>query len=278
VRVESSESIASARLRVTRLDAPAKAKERLLAAADCSRLIDTLAVAITLAIGASEAEGGDAEAAVDATPVAVAHEPAPHERALKVPAGVENDARGELPDSTRDALHPGIFLALVGDTGSLPEPAVGVSLGGGLGWRGVSLRASATLFFEQQVRVPSAVGGDVGAEVGLFFGSLLACADALGGSGTAWSVPLCAGADVGQLSGVGVGAVRSRQGRILWAAPRVDAGLAWDVPQTQLRIGPLVEAAVPLNRDEFVLDEIGTVHRPGRVVGRVALNIELRLE
>jgi hypothetical protein len=278
VRVESSESIASARLRVTRLDAPAKAKERLLAAADCSRLIDTLAVAITLAIGASEAEGGDAEAAADATPIAVAHEPARRERAEQVPPGVEDDGRGELPDNTRDALNPGVFLALVGDTGSLPEPAVGVSLGGRLGWRGVSLRASATMFLEQQVRVPSAVGGDAGAEVGLFYGSLLACADALGGSGAAWSVPLCAGADVGQLSGVGVGAVRPRQGRMLWAAPRVDVGLAWDVPHTQLRVGPLLEAAMPLNRDEFVLDDIGTVHRPGRLVGRAALNIELRLE
>jgi hypothetical protein len=65
---------------------------------------------------------------------------------------------------------------------------------------------------------------------------------------------------------------------MLWVAPRVDAGLAWDVPHTQLRVGPLVEAAVPLNRDEFVLDELGTVHRPGRLVGRAALNIELRLE
>jgi hypothetical protein len=280
VRVESSESIASARLRVTRLDAPAKAKERLLAAADCSRLIDTLAVAITLAIGASQADEGDVGVPADPAPVSIDREPSHGPRPPpEVPVNIVEHGPSDGPsDSRRDALHPGLFLALVGDTGSLPQPALGVSMGGGLGWRGVALQLSATLLFDQQVRVPAAVGGDAGAEVALFFGTLLVCGDALGGAGAGWSVPFCAGGDVGQLTGVGAGAVRARNGRMLWAAPRVDAGVAWEVPDTQLRVGPRLGAAVPVNRDEFVLDQIGTVHRPGRIVGRAILNVELRLE
>jgi hypothetical protein len=266
VRVESAESTTSARLRVSSEVPGEVSKERLLVASDCSKLVDTLAVAISLAIGASEAKQAPPapEARLAATPPrSPAPPPAPIDAG--VPEPPESDAPGNTPELAA-------LVAAVADQGSLPAPALGASLGLALAWERATLRALGTLFVDQSVEVTA----DRGAELDLIFGTLQACTNVLSASST-FSLPLCLGMDIGALSGVGVGIPRPRRASMVWLAPRIDAGVFWDIPDTRLGVGALFTVAAPLNRDEFVLDRIGTVHRPSRVVGRASFGIELQL-
>jgi hypothetical protein len=262
VRVESAESTASARLRMSNEVTGEVSRERLLVASDCSKLVDTLAVAISLAIGASEERKAPA-----APEVRLAAAP------RKSPPPIDAGAP-EPPESDTQRRGPalGALLAAVADRGSLPAPALGVSVGLGLAWDRTTLRALATLFIAQNVEVVGARG----AELDLIFGTVQACTNVLSEAAT-FSIPLCVGTDLGALSGVGVGIPRPRRASMPWVAPRIDAGVFWDIPDTRLRLGTLLTVAAPLNRDEFVLDGIGTVHRPSRVVGRGSLGLELHL-
>jgi hypothetical protein len=264
VRVESAESTTSARLRVSSEALGEVSKERLLVAADCSKLVDTLAVAISLAIGASESP--DAPATPRARAAA-----APLSSRATAPVPLDT-ATPALPDDDPQGTELAALLSAVVDQGSLPEPAIGVSIGLELAWDRLALRALGSLFLQQDV----ALEGELGAELDLMFGTLQACTNVLS-EASAFSLPLCLGADLGALSGVGLGIPEPRRASMPWAAPRIDAGTFWDVPHTRLRVGALLTLAAPLNRDEFVLDEIGTVHRPSRMVGRASLGLDLHL-
>jgi hypothetical protein len=259
VRVESSESIASARLRVSSESGGEVSKERLLVAADCSKLVDTLAVAITLAIGASEAQPPEPASA----PAQPAPAPAP------IDAGASDSSAGDVGQHGPELS---ALIALLEDQGSLPAPALGASFGLELAWERLALRVFGSVFFEQAVEVSP----ELGAELNLAYGTLQACTNVLSRA-SSFSVPWCVGGDLGALSGVGVGMREPQRASMLWASPRVDAGAYWAVPETRLRVGALFTLAVPLNRDEFVLEAIGRVHQPSRVVGRAALGIELEL-
>jgi hypothetical protein len=284
VQVERSESMASARLEVSSLDASgrARAKQRLLVADDCSTLVDTLAVAIGLAIGASEMQRpaalaeGAAQAAspspsLDSVPRAPTSPPRGDERADDPPA----DRAGGAPDDGA-GLRPSVFLDLVGDGGALPNLAVGAALGVALHAGRMAVRASGTLLLDQRVRLASSESRTV-AEVGLGFGTLQACMDSLGAP-LRWALPVCVGVDVGQLWGRGVDVARARRAESWWLAPRLDAGLFWAIPGTTLRAGGWLTASAPLQRDEFVVDDVGIVHRPGPLVGRLGLGVEASLE
>jgi hypothetical protein len=285
VRVERSESMASARLEVSSLDEPARerVKQRLLVADDCSTLVDTLAVAIGLAIGASEVQRPAAIAGVDASGAslpAAALDSSPPRAPSRPP---EADERADesahdpaVPGEGGAGLRPSVFLDVVGDGGALPNPAVGAALGLALQAGRVAARASGTLLLDQRVRrVSSELSA--GADVGLGFGTLQACTDGLGAP-MRWALPICVGLDLGQLWGRGVDVARARRAASWWVAPRLDAGLFWAIPGTTLRVGGWLTASAPLKRDEFVVDDVGVVHRPGPLVGRVAIGIDVSLE
>jgi hypothetical protein len=264
-RVEISNSVASARLRVTPPGEAAATKERVFVAPDCSKLVDTLAVAVTLAIAsfttaASVLDAGATESSNGILPLPA--EPAPREPT-------------ELDTGDGDgAVDLSALFSLVGDSGSLPSPAVGASLGVELGSEPYAVRALGTLLFEQRVRLASP-DGDAAADLGLIFGTLQACVNALSAT-SSLAIPVCAGVDAGVLSGSGVSIARPRRASALWLAPRADIGLLWDIPFTRLRVGLLLTAAAPLERDEFVVRGIGAVHRVSAVVGRASLGIALR--
>lgn len=271
VRVDTSDAGASARLSVSSIDEDGgPPKQRRLVAPDCAKLVETLALAISLALAAAEPE-----TAAPPSPTS----PKPHEeRAPPRPREVQkpgdaspSEVRGSLR-RTGAGLHTSVIAAFLGDTGSLPAPAFGASLGVELGDGKLALRVLGALLFEQRVPVTRSAGADVG----LAFGTALGCANVLG-TGGPLTLPLCIGVDVGQLSGTGFGVATVREGTALWLSPRVEGGLYWAVPATELRLGAQLSAAAPLNRDEFVLDRIGAVHRPAPVVGRAGLGLHLTL-
>ena len=273
VRAELSSSLASARLRVitpeaaSAGDAAAVAKERVFAAPDCSKLVDTLAVAVTLAIASSAPEGSELEpASAGASSVAL---PPPTTTPAASPDSLDG---GEAHDD--ESVRPSVLFALVVDSGSLPSPAAGASLGVELGLPPIAVRAFGTLLFEQRVRL-SAPDGAAAADLRSMFGTLQACANALTVT-SSLSIPICAGADAGVVSGSGVSIARPARASAPWLAPRADAGLFWDVPFTRLRLDVLLTATAPLIRDEFVVHGIGAVHRASRVVGRACVGLALR--
>jgi hypothetical protein len=144
-----------------------------------------------------------------------------------------------------------------------------------LGWARLQLFALATFYFDQRTQLTTSTGSAAGGDLNLALGTLLACSKLLRTPGASVAPMLCGGLDIGRLAGVGRGVLDARHGALLWIGPRLDAGVFWRLPETQLRLGGLLGAALPLNRDSFILDDIGTVHRPSGLVGRASLGVEL---
>jgi hypothetical protein len=172
---------------------------------------------------------------------------------------------------------PSALAFFVAEIGSLPSPALGAAVGLELAWSRVQLRALGTLFFEQQAHVEAA-RSEPGGELNFAYATLLACARPVGEPAAPFATSLCAGLDAGRMSGVGTGVARAWERSVLWLAPRLDAGFSWRIPETQLRLSAFLGGAVPLNRDKFVLNALGTVHRPGVVAGHGGLGLNLLFE
>jgi hypothetical protein len=271
VQVETSPGRASARMSV-RAPAAATVSERTLNAADCPRLLEMLAVAISLAIDGSEhaasAPRGDGAAPPQVLPIQGAASSVTTPAATEAPTGTASEVRG--------GPRPRASAFIAGDVGSLPAPALGVGLGLELGWPRLRVALMATRVFARRADWSSS--SDAGAEVSLTAGTARACVPALPDRSSSLSIPLCIGAELGRLEGVGRGISPARSRAMFWLAPRAEAGLSWAVPGTWLGLETTLAALLPLNRDEFVLDGRGTIHRPSSVVGRLSASLNLRFE
>jgi hypothetical protein len=255
-------------LQVTKEPQGGDPSERALVAANCSKLVELLAVAISLAVGEATADPApsEREPIAPALPVAAA---APTRTGLELPEPARVVTEGER------GPEPAAVALMVADLGSLPSLALGAALGVQLAWSRLQLMALGTFYTDQRAQIEGTGGSAVGGELSLAFGSLLACAALLSTPGSGVVPLLCGGLDAGRLAGVGRGVQEVRHGALLWVGPRLDAGLGWRLPHTPLRLEGLLGAAFPLNREPFFLDDIGTVHRPSRVAGRASLGLNL---
>lgn len=273
VHVERTSPESRARLLV-RTSADAAVSERVLVAPSCSKLVDTLTVAMALALEAATSAQEPASPAAEVAPA----EPS---RVLQPPAlGGERaaDASG-VTATPEDALTPltwGATLWLTGDGGSLPAPGLGTALSIEAAWPGLELRALATLWFEQHA--PLAGQPELGGDLALATGALLACTSAVRVGANSLALALCAGGELGRLAGSGTGVLNPRSGQSLWAAARTEADLVWRVPATRLALGAQLGLALPFVRDDFVLDGIGAVHRPASLAGRAGIGIGVAFE
>jgi hypothetical protein len=246
-------------------------KERLLVAPDCAALVDTLAVAIALAV--------EAAAPVPLRPgTPAASAPVPRTVASTPPPAVNDRAPSPPPRREPAPLQPSVSALLMADSGSLPSPALGAALGVRLGSTGWHLELLGTLWFEQHSELHPSSSPGAGADVDLATGALLGCVDPLAAGTRALAVAACAGWEMGRLSGTGSGVNRPREARALWLAPSLQLALAYRLPDTRVSLSALAGGAMPLDRDEFVLDGLGTVHQPASLVARAALGISIALE
>jgi hypothetical protein len=244
----------------------AEGKARTLIAPDCGKLADAVAVAIALSLGMSEPAASE-----------VVAPPEPAAPSAPVPDVVAPPAPPAPSESS--AARPSVSAWLLADAGTLPELGAGAALGFELGWSRLQLRLLAFLLFEQHVeRAGQGLGPDAGADLSLYAGSISACAAALGSFRAGSALFLCAGPELGYLSGSGTGVSEERTGGGLWLAPRLDLGGFWRVPGSSVALALNASAAVPLLRDNFVLEGGVPVHRASSVVGRLALGIELDLD
>jgi hypothetical protein len=235
---------------------------RQLDAASCEELNDALALAIAIALGSSASAA--APAAEDPTTPAPDSPPAqPHPPS---DANITLRARNASPAP----LHAALGAALIADTGSLPSAGFGAELGARLAGSLFELQARGLFLPARQAKIEPSDPASPGAELSLLAGALLGCVPLSHG---VVQVAACAGAEVGQLAGRGTHVATPHERHALWSAARLDLTARKPLPGVPLALELGFTAAAPLLRDDFILKDIGTVHRPANVVGRAGLGL-----
>ena len=230
--------------------------------------MDALSVAVVLAIGALENES-------EQTPEHAAGpsvEPATAPTAPAAAAPAASDAAPEAPAGEALPLHPGVLALVFGDVGSLPSPAIGVGIGVGLALGSWRVRAAVQVLLEQHVAVPGPGTPAPGADLSLIFGALSGCHGVAARSDSSAELAVCAGVELGQLSGQGEGLRNAEPQQTLWVA--LSGGLEgrWQWTQNLYAYAEL-GVGVPLNHDQFVAGGSQLVHRPSNLVGRGSLGL-----
>ena len=271
VHVARTTPSAHALLRIEDGAAEPALSERSLVAPDCEKLVDTLAVAITLALEAAAPSGGSTPSpASAATPVDRAAAPPQVSHAADVVVAEPQSTAAASPTAR-------VVARVLGDVGSLPSPALGLGLGAQLAWSRLQLELLGTMWAEQHAQLNVSGLPEAGADVALVSGTLSACSTPLGADRAPLVFALCLGWEMGRLSGEGTGISAPRQAHGLWLAAEASAGLTWRPAQT-LGLGARLGAATPLGRGEFYLDRLGTVHQPASVVARAGLSVDVAFE
>jgi hypothetical protein len=253
-------------------------RRRVLAASDCARLADLVAVTAAIALGADDgADDTETAPGLARAELGSSDEPSLALRAETSAPGMADRAEaGEPTSEPATAWSPAFSLWFLADTGSLERPGAGLALGAGLEHGPLQLRALATLLLEQHAALDAGPEG-TGADLALAAAALSLCSASFS-LGSRWGAQGCAGWELGRLSGEGTGVSSPHAGAAFWSAPRFDATLGWALGSTGLELGAMLTLAVPLVRDDFVLGGLGSVHRPAPVVGRAALGINWSLE
>jgi hypothetical protein len=166
------------------------------------------------------------------------------------------------------SLRWSVALAGLGDIGAFPELGVGVVAAGAVSYGPLRITALGGVLVSSHEQAAGR-----GADFALLSGGLLACAQRTLGPGLAW---LCGGAELGRLSGAGVGVRNSRSGESLWWGPRADVGAAFPLGASLALLGQ-AGVIVPQIRPAFVLDD-AFVYRPDAIAWRLALGLELAWE
>lgn len=266
VRIEATRAGYHAHVEARDGTGQALAGARALEARSCEELTEALALAVALAIGQHSTPRESVPSA--ASPVS-STEPAVAADTPDAPpsAAIASDSRVTGPALAGSAW-------AIGDTGTLPGLGLGAGLGVELRWPSFALRALGTLLPEREGTLQAPLPSNRGVSIGLLAAGVLACVP-IAVSPVVLKLAVCTGAELGELSGSGIGVSTPHHQRTLWSAVRFDADLRWALPDMPLGLDLLVTAAAPLSRDEFVLRNIGSVHRPASVVGRVGLGLSL---
>lgn len=268
VHIARSAGMYAARMEVESVGSGRPSRFRSFIAPTCEKLTETLALAVVLAIGA-----GPSDMSADAPEAP----PAPEASAAPSAAspGIDTPAPDPAP-VVEPEPGPAVIAsaALIGDAGSLPGAGLGASLGAALGWDRVELRLLGTFLPAREASI-DASSGSGGVAIGLLAGSLLACLPRLLAP-SRLELGLCAGAELGWLSGSGTGLDVSRSDGGLWSAPRLDAVARWALGHG-FALDVQLSGLVPLQRHEFAVSGAGPVFQPSAVVGRAGVGLSLEL-
>lgn len=181
----------------------------------------------------------------------------------------------DLPLETAPApapRRPTGFVRLAGGLEALGPPHVGplVALAGGL--LGSRWRLEATALYRAPTTRHLVAVPDVGARVRLWTLGARGCGVP---RARRLELPLCAGLEVGQLLGEGVGFPGARRDSILWLAAVFGAALAW-TPRPRLSLWLGGELALPLLRGTFSAAGLGPLFEIAPVSLRLTAGLELR--
>jgi hypothetical protein len=269
----------AARLEVQAIASPEPSRLRSFSAPSCEMLTETLALAVSLAIASGAPEPEPAAPGVGA-----ALDAAPAARAVREPAADTGDAAehgdGSKPVSAGGARdwRFGGSAGVVADAGTLPGIGMGAALGVSLGLDAFDVRLLGTYLPPRDAQLtsaPTSGAASPGAEIELLAGSLLSCVPRLVRASNL-ALGLCAGGELGRLSGRGTGVTVARAGTSLWASVRADAEARWTLAHG-LSLDFRLSALVPWERDEFSIDGAGRVFRTSAVVGRATVGLSYEL-
>lgn len=217
------------------------------------------------AVSATTAAGVVEERAAPATTTG-AVPPAPAAR----PDGPDEGAMAAATGSRRGrGLRGAVRLRGGPDGGALP--GVGADFGLVVGLLGKRWRVDLTSLGRLPVRQPAAVEG-VGARLAMWAVGARGCGVPRVGR---LAVPLCAGAEVGQVLGRGYGAGAEGRAALPWAAATVSLGLLWE-PRPWLALSLEAELALALVRHDWVIRGLPPVHRLGPAQIRGLVGLEFR--
>ncbi|MCA9691305.1 MAG: hypothetical protein KC636_17000 [Myxococcales bacterium] len=219
-------------------------------------------------------DGGARE--VDAAPAGIAapaHEPTGGEREVDgAPAGIAAPARDERAMSRRRAPISGALgggLSL--DVGALPGPTPGLSLRAALLTRRARVELGYARWLGRTALAPTLT--PIGGRLHIDAGQLQAC--------PRLPLPpvvalLCAGVELGAMTGAGFGGAPARSDAVLWLALLADARLSW-APRERFALIAEVGLAAPLVPARFRLGGLaGDLHRAAPVAFRGGLAVEVR--
>lgn len=250
---------------------------RAFSAQTCTELVETLALGVAIALGRSpdEAPAGHELGAVVSEPVRAPSANASVVGRQGAPSAAQRD-ESSAPQRARSTHGDGPDLAasafVVGDSGTLPNPALGVALGAEIRWTALQLRGGGLLLPARHGTVDALVNGDAGANIELLAGWASACLP-LSLETDALELAVCAGWEMGRLRAAGTGVVRSYRKSRFWGAPRLDLAASWTLSESPLSLELLATVLTPLHRDEFILKDIGSVHRTENVIGRTQVGL-----
>jgi hypothetical protein len=88
-------------------------------------------------------------------------------------------------------------------------------------------------------------------------------------------LPLCVGAEAGQVLGFGFGFEGARSARLPWAALTAGPGLAWAV-RPAIAVFLTAEVGASLLGGRLIIENLQTVHQVGVPFGRALIGIEGR--
>jgi hypothetical protein len=172
-------------------------------------------------------------------------------------------ASGERPLRQGSAAWPGAELLL--DVSSLPAPAPGPSLLGGLRWQSLRLGAFLAWLPESE----KSVGPGQSVAFSVLLGGVRGCYTL--GQGLV-ETALCAGLELGRLSARGPGLLRARRADDPWLAPQL--GLELGLPVSQLvMLHARGDAIAPLLRQGYAVNDSEDVHHIGSVGVRLGLGL-----
>jgi len=214
-----------------------------------------------------------------ATPSATAAATPPSASSSPVP--VPDRAR-EAPPARPTVLRPtlvALFAGVGGDVGTLPRATLAIDAGIAVTLGAFRLEGYGTYLTAQATY--AAILPSLGTNVHLLAGGLRGCFIPLRGWIEAGG---CAGLELGDLHGKGFGTLTSPYYQFtpsdrggLWIAPTLTGRVSWRVAQSFALVLD-VGLVVPLERDTFVIDNVGgaALHEAGPVEGRAAIGPEVR--
>lgn len=215
---------------------------RVLSGSSCEEVVEGASVVLALAI----------------TPGAAAEEP------LGGPASPAASTRPPKPDT-----HALLGAGARGDAGTLPHTALG--FGGQLGVEHGRFSAYVAGTYWLGERTSLAAQPTLGGDFSWWTAAVTGCAAPATG---VLRLDLCAGAEVGRLSGSGFGFPGTRTSATPWIAGVGSLEASWAI-SAGFRLRAVVGAAVPfVGRRPFLLDG-ARVHEPSAVAGRAEIGPEV---
>lgn len=222
---------------------------RELVGASCEAVADSVAVVLALRLGASS----------DEPPPAAPPPPLPKPEQVPPPG-----APRAPPTHSRLSLG----VALTGDSSVLPGATLGGTVQAALRSGNTMIALTGTYWIPRDV----ALSAERDAAFRWASGAVQGCQELarLGGSG---HLGPCLAIEAGAMSAESFGVRIPGQTTEPWLAARAGARLSLDVTRA-LTLAFGLEAAVPFRRPEFVVEGVGTVHRPAPLSARAAASAE----